>query len=298
MRMTELTRAVLEYQRTGIGLEKVYGKAACLVYEYPKRHYGFRADDCGEFLIFFHANLLRLIARYRDSGRSFEAYLYGTLKWQIRTFGRNRRRSATRFELVNHRDLWEEVHPRYYAARQEAAEETLFVQEGIPEIAPTPLFETDATGRLSDPTMRRRVTILALKACVSIDDELIAAVAGITGHDAAWLHDRVDMARACMYRRNERLSALQEHRVKAYFSLRRIHDAILTTPAQTRSAGDARAIAVCHRRLRNLEREIGSVPRVPTNGEVAEILGIPKGTVDSSLFYLKRALADLPEEMR
>jgi hypothetical protein len=296
--MTELTRCVLDYQRTGIGLEKAYAKAACLVYEYPRKHYGFRADDCGEFLIFFHANLLRLIDRYRDSGRSFEAYLYGTLKWQIRTFGRNRRRSATRYELANHRDVWEEVHPRYYAAREETPEEVLFVQESVPAVASSPLFELDSHGRLADPTMRRRVTILALKACISVDDDLVVAIAAITGNEVEWLHERLHQARTCMHRRNERLETLQEQRVKAYFGLRLVHDAALTTPTQTRSAGAARAIATCHRRLRNLEREIAGVPRVPTNGEVAQILGIPKGTVDSSLFYLKRTLTDLPVEMR
>ncbi len=287
--MTRLTEAVLRYQQTGIGLERAYGEAALLVYEYPRRRFGFSEDDCGEFLLFFHRSLLRLIDRYRDTGRTFEAYLYGTMKWQIRTFARKKRRSAVRYEVVNHRDLWEEIHPRYYAASiTESTQETGFVREAEPKLLVSGSLEIDADGRLVDPTMRRRVTILALKACLHLDDTLIRAVEHAADHQPGWLQDRLAEARAYMRRRTDRLRSLQMRRVRAYYNLRRAHDTLRLAPPGPAADSAMRSVAVWHRRLRLIENAICRVPRSPTNGEVAEILGVPKGTVDSSLFYMKR----------
>ncbi|MFP4483909.1 MAG: hypothetical protein ACLFO1_03545 [Spirochaetaceae bacterium] len=290
--MTRLTQEVLRYQRTGIGLERVYGEAARLVYDYPRRRFGFSEDDCGEFLIFFHRSLLRLIDRYRNTGRTFEAYLYGTMKWQIRTFAGKKRRNAVRYEVVNHRDLWEEIHPRFYSATVgEGADPADCVYEAEPRLLIPGRFEIDADGRLIDPTMQRRVTILALKACLHIDEALIRAVEHAANHEPGWLQDRMTEARAYMRRRTERLRSLQQRRLRAYYNLRRSHDAARRGPPGPAAAAAVRSVAVWHRRLRLIEDEIGRVPRAPTNGEVAEILGIPKGTVDSSLFYMKRVFA-------
>lgn len=287
--MTRLTEAVLRYQRTGIGLERAYGEAALMVYEYPRRRFGFSEDDCGEFLLFFHRSLLRLIDRYRNTGRTFEAYLYGTMKWHIRTFARKKRRRTVRYEVVNHRDLWEEIHPRFYAAAvTEPVSQSDFVREAEPRLLVSGSLEIDADGRLVDPTMRRRVTILALKACLHVDDSLIRAVEHAAAHQSGWLQDRLAEARAYMRRRTDRLRSLQIRRVRAYYNLRRAHDAVRLAPPGPAADSAMRSVAVWHRRLRLIEDAIGRVPRSPTNGEVAEILGIPKGTVDSSLFYMKR----------
>jgi len=284
--MTELTKKVLEYQRTGIGLERAYAEAAPLVYQYPRRRMGFTEDDCGEFLLFFHKTLLRLFEQYRHSERPFEAYLYGTLKWQIRSFAKLRRRRASHYEVINHRDVWEEVHPRYYSI----SVDPVYVQESLPGSRTGDLFEIDAHGRLVDPIMRRRLTILALKSCLFIEPPLLEEVADAVAVPVARLEAEVARARGCMGRRIERRKELQRRRVRAYVRLRHVHDELITTPEIEKRLSVAQQLLAWHRRLRLLEDELSRVPRAPTNGEIAAILGIPKGTVDSSLFYFKQLL--------
>jgi hypothetical protein len=48
-------------------------------------------------------------------------------------------------------------------------------------------------------------------------------------------------------------------------------------------------------RLERAGRRKNSVLMTPTNAEVAEIMGIPKGTIDSGLYHLKKILQALAE---
>jgi len=217
--MTELTRMVLEYQRTGVGLERVYAMAARMVYDYPRRRQGFNEDDNGEFLIFFHRNLMRLFLEYRDTGRPFEAYLYATLKWQLRSFRRRRGRSAQHYYVMNHRDLWEDLSPRYGVGQEDGS----LVFEHPPKLTRSELFEVDADGCLLDPTMRRRVLILSLKACLYVDATMSAAVAAAVGEPVSWLDSRLARARRSVGHRTERLRALQARRLTVYIKLRHVH---------------------------------------------------------------------------
>lgn len=318
--MTSLTRRVLEYQRSGRGLERAYAEAAPIVYQYPSRHFGFSEDDCGEFLLFFHRTLLRLFDQYEPSEKPFEAYLYGTLKWQIRSFAKTRQFRARRYEVINHRDVWEEVHPRYYSI----SVEPVFVGEATPTPAPYhdagyasnagaypsnsgssgrpsvgipnagsrvgTLFKVDAHGRLQDPIMRRRVRILALKACLFVEPPLLDEVAHAVEIPVVRLEADLARARRCMGAQIERISSLQHRRVRIYVRLRRIHDTLLVTPEIEAHRDLIHELFSWHKRLRVIEDEISRVPRSPTNGEIAKILGLPKGTVDSNLFYFKRLL--------
>jgi DNA-directed RNA polymerase specialized sigma24 family protein len=46
-------------------------------------------------------------------------------------------------------------------------------------------------------------------------------------------------------------------------------------------------------RLSNMLDEIAHVRLCPTHRDIADVLGIPKGTVDSGLYYLKESFGAL-----
>ena len=54
-------------------------------------------------------------------------------------------------------------------------------------------------------------------------------------------------------------------------------------------------MALYRRRLRRLESQIRHIPMAPSNADIAALLGMPKGSVDSGLFYLRNFLRTLEE---
>ncbi len=53
------------------------------------------------------------------------------------------------------------------------------------------------------------------------------------------------------------------------------------------------ALARARRRMRLAMQRMARVGLSPTNREIAALLGVPKGTVDSGLYWLKRKLASV-----
>ena len=119
--------------------------------------------------------------------------------------------------------------------------------------------------RIEHDTTRRRIVAAAVKAACDLDDSQVAVIAQSTGRaDLPALIERarsiVDTARADSLRR--RMVANLGRRVVGHTE---------------------RAVP-----YENAARELRAVRRGPSNRQVAEILGIPKGTVDTYLHHLKR----------
>ncbi len=60
---------------------------------------GWDEDACGEFYVFIHPRLIRLLDRFRNQGKPFESYLWAVLGWQLRNFARERSRDERRWKV-------------------------------------------------------------------------------------------------------------------------------------------------------------------------------------------------------
>ncbi len=98
--MESLTSKVLLFQRTGQGLQEIVAAVSMRVYQFPRWKLGWDEDACGEFYLFFHPRLLRLVGRFRDQGKPFESYLTSVLAWQLRNFARGRGRAERSWSVA------------------------------------------------------------------------------------------------------------------------------------------------------------------------------------------------------
>lgn len=278
--MTKLTEQVLAYQRDGSGYEELEREVEKWVYYYPAGRPGFTEEDSAEFLLYFRRKIPALLERYTHLDRSFEAYLAKTLKWQIRTYARLRRRRARAHELTRAPEIWDGL-------------------IGVAE-SPEPSGELvgPVTRRLAGARLRRspkasvarRVVILAMKAAVVISDRQLAEVAARTGYSYTWLHRCREELRFCVERRESRRAALRERRNTAFFRVRILQDELATATGEHRRARLREALDKHTRRLETARARLAHVPTTPTNGEISRTLGVPKGSVDSALHYMKRNL--------
>lgn len=281
--MTELTEMVLEYQRSGGGYEKLLARVEQWVYFFPADRPGFEQEDCADFLLHVRSRIPVMLRRYTHDERSFEHYLAKTLRWQLRSFARVRRRRSRMFEISRAPDLWDglvgvaegvEPYPQFGAVAGAGAQA---------HIAPRHRPRKPRTGA------SKRIMILALKAAPIISDVQLSEVARITGYSLDWLKECCVELRAHVARRESRRAELRLRRNDAFFRVRMAQDELFTTIEPRRRDRLHREIERQNHRLSKARRELSRVPAVPTNAELAGIIGLPKGTIDSALHQLKHA---------
>jgi len=269
--------AVLRYQRTGAGQRELLDRIGAYVYRFPLwQGRPVDDDDCGEFYLYCRPRLQELIDRFQDQGRPFEAYLKSALTWQLRSYYRSKGRRDAAWRLATTPPFWDP--------------DAAALSSGAPGVranrAPAaPPAEQAVAAADGNPAVRRRVLFAVLKNCLRMHDTHVPAWAGLCGRaDLQALIGRARRASADSQRRWRRLHERSNH---AFAKARMIE-------GQLRDETDADRQQLLEQRLRRARRtaanaraELRAVRLGPSNRQIAELLGIPKGTVDTGLFWLK-----------
>lgn len=263
-----LTQSVLAYQEGSIPLEAIRNQVLVEAFGHLYRYRRKGEDEISDFLLTFHGRIEGLLGRFQSRGLPFRHFLLRTLRWQWNTF---------RADQARQRRL------DWLAVDHELEEETLVSE-------PVPTWETDKLPNLS-PSSLRRLVLLALKAAGDLEEAHLEAVSRQTGVELSWLQ-------ACQYRlkvttteRRTRLETLVQKRGEAFY--RRLlaeDDARREADPERRSVHERRA-GLYRSRLTSLSRQQAVLSTAPTHLELADLLGMPKGSVDSGLYHLKRELA-------
>ena len=245
---------VLTFQRTGAGRRALLDELATYTYHYPRRKLPTLDEDApGEFYLLCHHKLEQLIVRYRDHGKPFEHYLNSVLSWQLRSFLAKRRDSEHAWQTALCSRLWDE-----------------------PELAAQPAATAPAAmrrPRCAATNVRPFPGVAAAQALGCELPRLRSLIEQLRRARAAPLR-RLHLLRA---RRNRSFAKLQLWSAAAHRDV----DGARRAQAASRAAYHRRAVATA-------QAELSRVRMAPTNREIAAVLGIPKGTVDTGLYWLHR----------
>ncbi len=270
--------AVLRYQRTGAGQRDLLDRIGAYVYRFPLWQGGpVDDDDCGEFYLYCRPRLQRWIDRFQDQGSPFEAYLKSVLTWQLRSYHRAKGRRDAAWRLAGTPPFWD----------PEAAELT----SGAPgegahrasAAAPTAPAVAAAAG---SPAVRRRILFAVLKNCARMHDTHVPAWAGLCGR--ADLQALIGRARRAGSASQRRWSMIRERSNHAFAKARMIEDHLHDEVDADRRRILQQRLQRARRTAANARAELRAVRLGPSNRQIAQLLGIPKGTVDTGLFWLKR----------
>jgi RNA polymerase sigma factor (sigma-70 family) len=282
-----MTQRVLEYQKSREGLRAIVAEISPTVYQFPRRRMGLDEDACGDFYVFVHPRLLRLLDRFRDQGRPFESYLWSVLNWQLKNFARERQRSERAWSVGL------ALHPTAPAESPEDALERAEAGPVLPDLVSVArCIRTDAD--------KRNFLFFVLKCARLVDDDnaaVLAAVAGVTAEALRVLAGRLLDQRAA---RIERLETFRCRRNRAFARARLLETEMRGETDTSRIRELARCLERERRRMESAMHRMAHVGVAPTNREIAALLGVPKGTVDSGIFWLKRKLGSVydPDVLR
>ena len=283
-----LTDKVLTFQRSGSGLDDLLGLIAPMVYGFPRRERSADEDDCGNFYCFFMPKVPSLIRRFSFQGRAFEVYLASCLRWQFRSYAKqkinmNRSANTARDDM-----FW----PAPYSA-----EDSSMVAEAPsrPTVRAQKILGVGESGTISDPIIARRLLLLALKASQELDEVTISRIVKLTGVSEAWFRDKICDLHSRLDDRRKRRMMLRRRRDQAFFRLK-LFEARLKNEINRRELLRLEKLINQERmHLKNARHELARVPVSPTHRDIGEVLDMPKGSVDSALYYMRTSLKDFNE---
>lgn len=274
--MKELSRVLVRYRAGEISWDEFYGLVYVHLTTLLVRRFQFDREVAGELLADFYPKLVRVCRDYQDSGSTFEAYLYTCIRYFTNEWTRQRRTARRKEVLIGCCD-----------------ETALAVAEepDIDEVSGTHCIESGlailANSRQRD-TIRRQLLICLCKNLPLLNSSEIERYSALFGLPVGWLSS----VEAALLPRRERIgktrTKYREQRDRHYASM-------LDAANQDRVRPGSREVAVeFHRRRWNYYRDRLRRQTVHlSNREVAAILGISKGSVDSALSNLSKRLAVL-----
>ncbi|MFW6312912.1 MAG: hypothetical protein ACOC2N_03425 [Spirochaetota bacterium] len=288
-------------------IDEVVAAISKMVYQYPIGRPGFTEEDSAEFLLRFYPRIRRLVRRYKPEGSTFDAYLNATLRWQLRSLALRRTNSRIRLATACDRETAREIlghdamvaePTRYQEFGNRASEPGDSARPGrrgqrhkMPAHRPSVLRlqpEGSAQDRLS-PGQAQRLLCMALKAGDRLEPELRERIARVTGCRPEWFEDRWQELREITRDLRARKHPVRVRRDHAWFRLRCVEARISgASPSEQDTLLEERSRWAT--RYDRARRDLEKMGQGPTHLQIAEVLGIAKGTVDSSVFKAREEL--------
>jgi len=292
MRDSMIHELVRSYRSGRASGGAVIERVAGLLYRSPRR-FGFDDEDEAAEALERHGNrILALADRFQERGVDFEVYLRTSLRYLARTIRRQRRRTRDRERLCE-----EEASSTASSAYRELSS-SLATRSGEGRGGEPASFTRGAAYLITSKkralaakevaALSSRIVFLALKCAWDLDDGLADRVAEAAGVDSSWLVDALAQARRSLEPERCRFERLVAWRNSSWCRLRCLEAQAAAELDEARRSELREALARERSRLERARTEIAAFrPTVP-NSVVARILGVPKGTVDSGLYFLMR----------
>jgi len=241
-----------------------------------------KKDEYEDFLSWFYPRLKRSIDSYREKGASFEAYFK---KYFLISSREYRVRKVT--NAVTEYSAWSARVPDMYV-REEAPSYTVNKTEDlIAELI------SDKKGRKNT----RRILALILKCYYYVSDNFAEKIAKKIGVSSDELIEKLTKIRKIRQKKDDEIYYLKERIYCQYYRCI-IYEKKLSLAKENPTAYNKLKIKrdKARQRLEKMRSRLSTIRTEATNKQIAEVIGITKGTVDASLSRLKTRWRELAKK--
>ena len=229
---------------------------------------GWEEEDFDDYMSWLYPRIGRAIIKYREEGSSFEAYIGTLVRFTLKEFiSRKSRNYISEFVAwnMNVQDMYTSDNEGIYEC----------------EVKKKP----DSTEHAKNP---RQLLILVLKCCNYVSEDFLERISSRLNIEPGKLRSMIDSVKEC---RTGRLKKIELLRGKINFLFCRcmVYEknlSVITDEAIIRQIKEK--LQRGRNRLARLRLKLSGIHPDPSNSQIAGILGISKGSVDSSLFTLKK----------
>jgi len=238
-----------------------------------------KRDQYEDYISWFYQRLKRAIDSYRDTGSSFDAFMSKFLLISSKEYRvRITTNSVTEYSAWSARvpDLYAREEPPYY------------LHENNEDIL-SKLINTQ-NGRRDT----KRILALILKCYYYVSDDFIDKIASKLEMDGKELRDMVDRVRKIRQKKDDEIYLMKERIYCQYYRCF-VYEGRLSLVQENTAAYNKLKLRLdkAKQRLQKMRKRITLVRTDATNKQIAEVIGIKKGTVDASLHKLKEKWKDM-----
>ena len=282
MRSHTLTDLIVAYKESGEGKQELINKTAVYVYTLARNKRDWNEDEASEFFCQFLPKVSSLIDRFVYCGKPFEAYLISHVKWSQKSFSVSLKKRRREEKLFVREDLWE-LHEDTPSYLQEAPQTPEWLQE-----------HTKNGEKTVSPVWRQRLLYLCCRECDHLESAMIERIAAILDIEVELLLDYIEQSRAYIHAARSRRQHALETRNSCYIRLQLLEEELSVCRDENHRPLLEEKIAAARAALKRRNERLLHLHVQPSNREISSLLKVPKGTVDSGLYYLFHRL---PERM-
>jgi len=226
-------------------------------------------DIWDDFVSWLYPRIIRAIDLYRDLGSSFDAYITSLVHSAAREY---------RCREADHKTT-------EYACWQARAEE-MMVSESEPEYV-----EHRKPVSIPDDINPRQILFLLLKSYFFVSDEFVKRVAQTIGMDVDEVQTIINDLRKQRSARDFEILELKERLHCQHYRCIAYQKRLISAQKGTEYYERMKfRVERAKKRFYAMKKRLGGMRMSASNRMIAEVLGIPRGTIDSSLSAIKNRL--------
>ena len=258
-----------------------------LLNNYAKYHlYRGSREDWNDLLADLYPRISRAIDTYKDVGSSFDTYIHTMIHWAYKDH-QNRRTSHQVTEYT-----WWRARAEESMAGSPETEYNTGVQEissGMESRKPETAFYYARQELINGKFSAKQILILFLKSYYFINDKIVTQVSASLGIKKEKLLDMVDKLRMIRKKREDEIKEIEAGIESQYYRCIVYQKRLMYSIQGSSSHGKLNVLLErARRRFKLMRKRLKGIRFDATNCQIAEILNIPKGTVDSTLDSIKR----------
>jgi len=228
--------------------------------------FGRDTDSWNEFLGWFYLRLSRAIDLYHELGSSFDAYIACLVRNSSKQY---RQREAEHYTAE-------------YTCWQ-ARNEDNFLREFEPDYSVKGEFFS-----LPDGINPKQILFLLLKSYHSVTDEFVERTAAAIGIESGRIWEMINKIKEMHYKKEAEMSAFRERLFCQHYRClvyqKRMNDSLDGTLYHDKMKSRYER---ARKRFNRMRKRFRGIKMAASNRMIADILGVPKGTVDSGISILK-----------
>ena len=275
MRIYYLTKLYSEYAKGLIERGEFEG----MVYQFLSKNKEktsishWKEDDYEDFLSWFYQRLHTSIDSYQETGASFDAYINSILRASAREF---RVRKIT--NSVTEYSAWSVHVPELYVHEETQTYSYEKKDKPISQII------IEYNGRKNP----KQLLALILKCYYHVSDDFIDRIADHIGIDKKSLKEMIEKLRSMRQKRDDEIYLMRERIYCQYYRCIVYEKRLSYIPENTNAYNKMKLrLEKARNRLENMRKRMAGTRTEATNKEVAEVIGVSKGSIDASLYNLK-----------
>jgi hypothetical protein len=255
-----------------------------LIFKYlseKKAYYNFyhwNTDEYDDFLSTMYPRLQKAIDAYRDSGSSFEVYICNVMRMSEKEY-----RTRLINKSITEYTAWSIQVPDMYAYDETPS--YVANNNGLQSEAVISGIVKKSGGKIKNP---RQLLALVLKCYYYVSDDFIERIAPVLGLGVKELNELINKLRALRCKRDNDLYLIRE-RIYCQFYRCIVYEKKLSLANEDSNIAVQLKIKIekARKRLEKMRKRMAGMRSDATNRQVAQIMGVKKGSIDSCLYNLK-----------